>query len=74
MGVVENLIVEKGNDQGKEGNEEIEASAQCKALVPIVFSTNGETLVLLLLQNLPVADSVKSHRLSKVEKSKFCGI
>ena len=71
MTVIDNLTVEMGSGQDEEDNEEPEASPRLSASVPPLSLAHGETHGPFILQMFPIADSVKSHQLSKEEKGKF---
>ena len=71
MSVVENLIAKMGSGQDEEDNEEPNSSPLLSASIPPMSPTQGETRGPSILNAFPIADSVKSHRLSNKEKGKF---
>ena len=71
MSVVENLTAEMGSGQEKEDNEELEASPRLSASVPPMSLAHGEMHGPSILQMFPIADSVKSHQMSREEQGKF---
>ena len=70
MSVVENLTAEMGSGQDEEDNEESEASPRLRASIPPMSPVHGETCGPSILNAFPIVDLVKSHQLSKEEKSK----